>query len=627
MYRLLFLIANVLFTAGISVAQNGYERVAGGDLPEWFRHVLPTGDGGCVSVGATRSFGFGDAYNTDGYVVKWNPDGDTLWTRTFGTAGNEEAVSSVENEFGYLVAGFNTSVTNGLDMYAVQYDSDGNVLWENFYGGIYSETAQAAAASSNGQVALAGYSTTYTNGGSDLYIVKIDAGGVQTDSAFFGGGASETALGMTATADGGFVCIGLSNSTDPNYNIYAVKVDSNLDLLWAKNFGGVLEDLGFDVAEDASGDLWLLGYQTGSPDTSYMVLIHTDANGENAVTLHPGTKGGDLGNSIRPAPDGGFIIAGVSSIIGKGSQMLLEKLNASGDTLWSRRFGGTQNEYGYGAGVDSDGNLYLAGETEGFGVTAFDGYVVKIAADGTVPCPSTVSFASGDHEICEDQAVFFTNTTVSSNEFLWTANGGIFSEEFDAGYYFSDAGIYEISLSACQASTTQDILVHAKPPTYFTYSIAGNTVQFTLDPSAAANLQSVMWNFGDGSPVDSFSLNPSHSYAVSFDYWVVVTVIDSFGCDSTYAGQLDLPTGMEEVPSAEFGVYPNPAHDMLTIKAGAGIELLVIYGSDRRVILKCERQAEPMQISVSDFPAGIYLIRAEFSGGLAAWSKLVIQAP
>lgn len=625
MNRLLILIIMVISIAGNSVAQNSYERIAGGNMPDWFRHVLPTSDGGCITAGDTRSFGFGDINNTDGYAVKWNSQGDTLWTRHFGTVNNEEAVSSIENANGYFIVGYNVSATNGYDFYVAQYDVSGNYIGENFYGGSGSEAALAAVAVPGERLALSGYSTTYTNGGTDMYFITVDNQGAQVHDGHFGGAGNETALGMTRTADGGFVGIGYSNSTDPNYNIYVVRVDSDLNLVWAKDFGTGLEDVGFDVAEDGLGNLWLLGYETISPDSSYMVLIKTDANGENAVTLHPATHAGDLGNSIRRTVDGGFIIAGVTGVFGMGSQILLEKLDANGDTVWTRRFGGTMNEYGNAAGVDADGNLYIAGETDGFGISAFDGYLVKVDADGNTPCPAEVSFEMSSDEICEDQTIFFTNTTVSSQQFLWEVNGNSFSDDVNAGYYFSEGGNYQVTLEACSVNASQLVLVHAKPPVHFTYTVSGNSVDFTLDPAAVVNAASVTWNFGDGSPVDSVTVNPSHTYAVPFDYWVVVSVVDSFGCDSMYAEQLDFPTGIGEFSSGDVKLFPNPASDLVIIECDEVITAISIYSASGKLIMSQAAGKNEMEFSLDEFPAGMYLVKMDARSGLVRWAKLLVS--
>ncbi|MFI5135212.1 MAG: hypothetical protein ACHQD9_05130, partial [Chitinophagales bacterium] len=118
----------------LSRAQNGFEKVYGGSMADWFRYVIPTSDGGIIACGGTRSYGFGDINNYDGYVVKMNHNGDTLWMRHFGTINIEEAYSVIENSEGYLIVGYNVSSLGLYKAYAVQYDLNGSQLWENYYG-------------------------------------------------------------------------------------------------------------------------------------------------------------------------------------------------------------------------------------------------------------------------------------------------------------------------------------------------------------------------------------------------------------------------------------------------------------------------------------------------------------
>src|SRR5258705_13500892 len=117
MKKAFFITILALSTAFLSVAQNGYEKICGGVMPDWFHYVLPTSDGNVIASGGTRSFGFGDVNNYDGYVVKFDANGDTLWSRNFGTAGLDEGLSILENDEGYLVTGYVSS--NGYDVYAV----------------------------------------------------------------------------------------------------------------------------------------------------------------------------------------------------------------------------------------------------------------------------------------------------------------------------------------------------------------------------------------------------------------------------------------------------------------------------------------------------------------------------
>src|SRR5207237_988012 len=158
---------------------------------------------------------------------------------------------------------------------------------------------------------------------------------------------------------------GQTHSATFGYNIYVVKTDSNFMFQWAHNYGGALDDFGYDITEDATGNLWILGSMELYPDTIGMVLIKTDSNGDNPVMFFPGLHNGDFGYHIQPINGGGFIIGGVTHNLDKGSEMLLEKINANGDSVWTKHFGGTKEETGYGISVDQNDNILLAGRTEG----------------------------------------------------------------------------------------------------------------------------------------------------------------------------------------------------------------------------------------------------------------------
>lgn len=67
------------------------------------------------------------------------------------------------------------------------------------------------------------------------------------------------------------------------------------------------------------------------------------------------------------------------------SDILLAKLSASGDTLWTKTYGSVEADYSTNIIATSDGNLLISGKTEGFGAGTFgDLYLIKVDSDGNV---------------------------------------------------------------------------------------------------------------------------------------------------------------------------------------------------------------------------------------------------
>ncbi|MEO5674445.1 MAG: PKD domain-containing protein [Chitinophagales bacterium] len=615
-----FLLANTVFLN----AQPGFEKVYGGALPDWFRAVISTSDGGIIAGGATRSFGFGDSTNSDGYVVKMNGNGDTAWTRHFGEYPYNDVVNSVvENDQGYLAAGFNVTDTPSIstEYYAIQYDVNGTQVWESFYGTPGYLYCTDALTDNHQRNILAGAAySTYTS--YDFYLVKTNSSGIKISEAILANTGYDWANAIIQTADGGYALAGYTNGGTPGYDIYVVKTDSNFLLQWSHNYGSSLDDYGYDLTEDSNGNLWILG-SLGAADSAHLVLIKTDASGENAQLKFPRTSTGDFGYKIQSLKNSGFLIAGITATLQKGSEMLLEKLDASGDTIWTRHFGGSQNESGLAVAVDAEDNILLAGETEGFGIDEFDAYLVKLDSNGNIPCPPQVSFISSSDSLCEDENVFFTNTSLSSQQFSWSENGSEFSDGVDAAFYFAAGGNFEIRLSACSVADSQSIVVKPKPATDFTYTNSGLGVSFTL--AAGISVQSISWNFGDGSPLDTTGVNPFHSYSYPGMYWVLVSVTSTEGCDSTYIEQISLLTGIKEIVNTELSLFPNPAHQSVTLKGAFAeypVSATLLTAAGKTMSQFSVKAGE--QFSLENFPAGFYILKLQEPQGEAVILKLEI---
>jgi hypothetical protein len=82
---------------------------------------LQTNDSGYVFAGFTSSFGQG---GNDFYVVRTDPEGDTLWTKTFGSSGDDVARSILQTiDSGYVVAGYSIGWDTSIYIVKIPPDS------------------------------------------------------------------------------------------------------------------------------------------------------------------------------------------------------------------------------------------------------------------------------------------------------------------------------------------------------------------------------------------------------------------------------------------------------------------------------------------------------------------------
>jgi hypothetical protein len=99
--------------------------------------------------------------------------------------------------------------------------------------------------------------------------------------------------------------------------------------------------------------------------------------------------------------DGGYVIAGYTDSYGVGGyDVFLIKTDTSGDTLWTRTFGGSNGDFGYSVQQTSDGGYVITGLTESYGAGSSDVYMIKTTAGGSPVMPldqpvQPLSFALG----------------------------------------------------------------------------------------------------------------------------------------------------------------------------------------------------------------------------------------
>ena len=109
-------------------------------------------------------------------------------------------------------------------------------------------------------------------------------------------------------------------------------------------------------------------------------MLH--ASGDTLWTRTYGGPLGDYGYSVQQTQGGGYIVAGYTYSFGNSSQVYLIKTNASGDTIWSRTYGGASYDEGWFVQQTQDGGYIVAGQTESFG-NSVQVYLIKTDANGS----------------------------------------------------------------------------------------------------------------------------------------------------------------------------------------------------------------------------------------------------
>jgi len=358
----------------VAAAQTSWWRTYGGTGLDWGNSVQPTSDGGYVIAGTTDYDGAGGAY-----LVKTNASGDTQWTRTYGWSGEGCSVQQT-SDGGYIVAGG----VDGVDL--IKTDALGDTLWTRTYQTFWS-VGYSVQQTTDGGYIVAGSARSLE---SSVYLIKADASGSTLWTRTYGGTDLDWGNSVQQTSDSGYIIAGGTLSFGAGgSDVYLIKTDSSGDTLWTRTYGGASYEEGMSVCQTLDSGYIIAGgtssFGAGAPDSTNVYLIKTNTSGDTQWTRTYGGTSDDEGNSVQQTADGGYIVAGSTGSFGAGDwDVYLIKTDASGDTLWTRPYGGVSLDEGCSVQQTSDSGYIIAGFTGSFGAGWYDVYLIKTDSLGDV---------------------------------------------------------------------------------------------------------------------------------------------------------------------------------------------------------------------------------------------------
>ncbi len=293
--------------------------------------------------------------------------------------------SSVDQTFdgGYIITG--ETIESGIhDIYLMKTDSLGNILWQQTYGGPFSERAASVKQLNDYGFVVVGTTRSFGAGGSDVYVIRTDSIGDTIWTRTYGDTSYDHGHNIIQTNDC-FLIVGFTGSYGLNGDIYVLKIDSLGDTIWTKAYGGIAQDGGWDIVETPDGGFIIAGYTLSFGGwLANVYIVKIDSLGDTLWTKAYGGNDNDEGFSITKAIDGGYVISGYTESFGAGEvDFYLLKINSVGDTLWTRTYGGSLSDFGSKVIQSSEGNGYLiSGSSESFGAGGRDVFLVKTNVNG-----------------------------------------------------------------------------------------------------------------------------------------------------------------------------------------------------------------------------------------------------
>jgi hypothetical protein len=242
---------------------------------------------------------------TDGFIVKFNSAGTRIWGTYYGGPDDDDVwelamhgndlyvTGSTNSTTGIATIGAHqTSFAGGTyDAYLAKFNTAGSRIWATYYGGNNEDMGLGLAADDNGNIFLAGhssstsaiatagaYQTSFAGGISDCFLIKFDSTGTRLWGTYYGGPDQDELHRLTTNCTGNLYAAGFTRSTtgistagsfQPAYGggaydgILAEFSPSGMRT-WGTYYGGTGVDIASAAHCDNNGNLYYVG-RLGTP--------------------------------------------------------------------------------------------------------------------------------------------------------------------------------------------------------------------------------------------------------------------------------------------------------------------------------------------------------------------------
>lgn len=388
---------------------------------EEVRAVAVGADGTVVAAGFTDGTPFGGTHlgGSDAFVAAYASDGDLLWGRQFGTVEFDEAtVVAVRDDGDVIVVGFTQGTlaapaVGAQDVFALRLAAaDGATVWSRQFGTTGDDWPLAVALAADGDVYVGGWTsgsfpTFALSGPSDAFLARLDGdAGTLEDVEQFGGTSIDQVHAVAVLPGGDLVVGGNTGDVMPGSGLGSPVGSTDAFLRRFTPGFADTQTVQFGVAPSASvkvvgiavapdGDLRIAGEanaalpgQTHEGGRDVFVARVNPATLALSWTVQEGSDTTDSAQGLAVDADGVAYLVGATSgdfagPMAASERAILLRVDSDGSGVVREQFGEGANAYGTGVAVAGAGYLVVGGWTngpvDGQPAQGDDGFVIKRA--------------------------------------------------------------------------------------------------------------------------------------------------------------------------------------------------------------------------------------------------------
>ncbi|HWA07797.1 MAG TPA: SBBP repeat-containing protein [Ignavibacteria bacterium] len=358
-------------------------------------------------------------------TIKYNSQGDTLWARSYnGTANrNDEGTGIYVDAYGNVyVVGFAEFSSKATDVVVLKYSPEGNLLWNLPYAKTSDpliDKGLAIAADMNGFIYVTGYTTNY-DGEKDIFVNKYSSAGLIWTSELEDGGTGLDAEGLSiaVSRSGSIYVAGYITSAASSEDIVVIKYNNAGEKQWMRPVNGNVNqsDKAWGIVVDELDNCFITGYITNSVGNAdcYTAKINYAGTIVWSTTYAGEGNQTDKAWGIVVDTDGAVYITGETTDAYSNVNYVTIKYSAYSAELWKSFYNGTGNgeDVASSIGLVGSNSVVVTGKSWGTSDTYDYATVRYNTSTGTQNQVNIYSFTGTSYDIAMDIAVTPTNKVI-----------------------------------------------------------------------------------------------------------------------------------------------------------------------------------------------------------------------
>jgi len=460
-------------------------------------------------------------------------------------------------------------------------DSNKQLAWVKVYGGSRRDEGIKVLQLNNGNYAVLGNTNSYDGdatglkGQTDIWLLCLDGQGNLLWQKTYGSSTSDEALSFAQTSDGGVIILGLTNGSDYDvpfhyggffdFDWLVIKTDSIGNLQWSKNIGGSGSEDGHGSIFQADGGYFMTGssssYDHDCDDSSWHIVPHSDVD------------------------------------------YYLLKLDTVGNVLWSKSYGGSENDGVSDAIWDErDSTIVISGFTRSIDLMVQNNnnsfyrsiWVIKVGSNGNYLSGCRMGDTILNNDAC-NVLPFGTNDYIFVSKCytgfpLWPGRFGL----SDTRIYLLDSSCspyYEKIFGGTEQETYQNLITFKNG-----YVVSGSTLSS---------------EFFEG-------INLINNHSTASEVYI--------------SGVFDVPdpaSVKSKMPKKELlKIFPNPAKDVIRIvlpQRRLKCALTISDNSGRIVYSRQHTDKTEIELDVSAWAKGVYMVKWQSATGEKDSANFVVN--